>query len=71
MPLTRITCCGTGLKALVDPEWFEKKGRLLPKPARAPPKLEGRFDVQGSLPPNLTVPSRSPPASDSQVSPTS
>lgn len=45
----------TGLKALLDPEWFKKKGRLLPNPARPPPKLEARFDVVGSLPPNVTM----------------
>lgn len=45
-----------GLKALMDPEWFVKKGRLLPNPARPPPKMEARFDVVGSLPPNVALP---------------
>ena len=40
-----------GLRALLRPEWFEKKGRLLPRAARPPPKLVGRFDVTGELPP--------------------
>ncbi|KAL4529265.1 hypothetical protein Ndes2526B_g04094 [Nannochloris sp. 'desiccata'] len=40
-----------GLRALTQPEWFEKKNRLLPRPARPPPKLVGRFDVRGNLPP--------------------
>ena len=44
-----------GLKALLDPDWFVKKGRLLPHPARPPPKLQGRFDVIGSLPPDMTI----------------
>ncbi len=49
-------CANPGLKALLQPDWFPKKGRLLPRPARPPPKLEGRFDVRGSLPPDLTMP---------------
>ncbi len=44
-----------GLKALLDPDWFVKKGRLVPHPARPPPKLQGRFDVIGSLPPDMTI----------------
>lgn len=40
-----------GLRALLQPEWFAKKGRLLPRAARPPPKLIGRFDVTGELPP--------------------
>jgi large subunit ribosomal protein L15 len=40
-----------GLRALTRPEWFDKKGRLLPRPARPPPKLAGRFDMRGDLPP--------------------
>ncbi|GKE86552.1 ribosomal protein L18e/L15 superfamily protein [Tanacetum coccineum] len=27
-----------GFRALLKPEWFEKKGRLIPKAARLPPK---------------------------------
>lgn len=49
-------CRRAGLRALVDPDWFAKKGRLLPRPARAPPKLDGRFDVRGSLPPLTALP---------------
>lgn len=39
-----------GLRALLKPEWFEKKGRLLPKPARPPPKLKDKVDSIGRLP---------------------
>ncbi|VVB18032.1 unnamed protein product [Arabis nemorensis] len=39
-----------GLKALLKPEWFEKKGRLLPKAARPPPKQQDRVDSIGRLP---------------------
>nr|GME04147.1 54S ribosomal protein L10, mitochondrial-like [Ipomoea batatas] len=39
-----------GLRALLKPEWFEKKGRLLPRPARPPPKLRDKVDSIGRLP---------------------
>ncbi|KAI4345127.1 hypothetical protein L6164_012284 [Bauhinia variegata] len=39
-----------GLRALLKPEWFEKKGRLLPKPARPPPKQSDKVDSIGRLP---------------------
>ncbi|XP_041998211.1 50S ribosomal protein L15-like [Salvia splendens] len=39
-----------GLRALLKPEWFEKKGRLLPKAARPPPKLKEKVDSIGRLP---------------------
>ncbi|PKA61529.1 50S ribosomal protein L15, chloroplastic [Apostasia shenzhenica] len=39
-----------GLRALLKPEWFEKKRRLLPKPARPPPKLRDKVDSIGRLP---------------------
>ncbi|KAK9233257.1 hypothetical protein WN943_023506 [Citrus x changshan-huyou] len=39
-----------GLRALLKPEWFEKKGRLLPRPARPPPKLQDKVDSIGRLP---------------------
>ncbi|KAK3411492.1 hypothetical protein EUGRSUZ_I00243 [Eucalyptus grandis] len=39
-----------GLQALVKPEWFEKKARLLPKPARPPPKQMDKVDSIGRLP---------------------
>lgn len=39
-----------GLKALLKPEWFAKKGRLLPKAARPPPKLKDKVDSIGRLP---------------------
>ncbi|EPS68867.1 hypothetical protein M569_05902, partial [Genlisea aurea] len=39
-----------GLRALLRPEWFEKKGRLLPRPAKPPPKQSDRVDSVGRLP---------------------
>lgn len=39
-----------GLRALLTPEWFEKKGRLLPVSARPAPRLRERIDVVGRLP---------------------
>lgn len=39
-----------GFKALLKPEWFAKKGRLLPKAARPPPKLADKVDSIGRLP---------------------
>ncbi|KAE8696606.1 hypothetical protein F3Y22_tig00110654pilonHSYRG00010 [Hibiscus syriacus] len=39
-----------GLRALLKPEWFEKKGGLLPKPARPPPNLKDKVDSIGRLP---------------------
>ncbi|CAN6863047.1 unnamed protein product [Brassica oleracea] len=46
-----------GLRALLKPEWFEKKGRLLPKAARPPPKQQDRVDSIGRLPaPNKPIP---------------
>ncbi|XVE92982.1 hypothetical protein REPUB_Repub01dG0150600 [Reevesia pubescens] len=39
-----------GFRALLKPEWFEKKGRLLPKPARPPPKVKDKVDSIGRLP---------------------
>ncbi|GMH06673.1 hypothetical protein Nepgr_008513 [Nepenthes gracilis] len=39
-----------GFRALLKPEWFAKKGRLLPKPARPPPKLKDKVDSIGRLP---------------------
>lgn len=51
-----------GLRALLSPEWFEKKGRLLPRNAQPHPKKRDRFDVTGSLPPSRDVPIPSSPA---------
>ena len=45
-----------GLRALIRPDWFAAKGRLLPRAARPPPKLEGSFDRVGELPPSTQVP---------------
>lgn len=39
-----------GLRALIKPEWFAKKRRLLPKPARPPPKQQDKVDSIGRLP---------------------
>ncbi|KAK8921907.1 hypothetical protein KSP39_PZI020230 [Platanthera zijinensis] len=39
-----------GFRALLNPEWFEKKRRLLPKAARPPPKLWNKVDAIGRLP---------------------
>ncbi|XP_078436149.1 ribosomal protein L18e/L15 superfamily protein [Wolffia australiana] len=39
-----------GLRALLKPEWFEKKGRLLPRAARPPPKQRDKVDSIGRLP---------------------
>lgn len=38
-----------GLRALTRPEWFEKKGRVIPKPAQPPPKLAPFFERTGTL----------------------
>lgn len=45
-----------GLRALLKPDWFAEKGRLLPRPAQPPPKLTLDYDQIGELPPNLNVP---------------
>ncbi|KAI0495410.1 hypothetical protein KFK09_021711 [Dendrobium nobile] len=39
-----------GFRALLNPEWFEKKRRLLPKAARPPPKIRDKVDSIGRLP---------------------
>eukprot|EP00897_Mesotaenium_endlicherianum_P008472 jgi/Mesen1/7653/ME000400S06848 len=39
-----------GLRALLKPEWFEKKGRVLPRAARPPPRLLPKVDCIGRLP---------------------
>ena len=41
-----------GIRALLKPESFAKKGRLLPRPARPPAKLLPRYDSLGCLPPD-------------------
>lgn len=41
-----------GIRALLKPESFLKKGRLIPRPARPPAKLVPRFDSLGCLPPD-------------------
>ena len=47
-----------GLRALFMPDWFEKKGRLLPRPARPPPKKCDKYDSVGSLPPDRSQPAQ-------------
>ncbi|EFJ38476.1 hypothetical protein SELMODRAFT_71388, partial [Selaginella moellendorffii] len=39
-----------GMKALLDPLWFKKKGRLLPRAARPKPKIAPLVDAIGRLP---------------------
>eukprot|EP00850_Spirogloea_muscicola_P013676 SM000094S24693 [mRNA] locus=s94:236541:238648:+ [translate_table: standard] len=39
-----------GLRALLRPEWFVAKGRLLPRAARPPPKVMPQVDAIGRLP---------------------
>lgn len=40
-----------GMRALLVPEWFEKKGRLLPGPASIVPyKKQWRYDGVGTIP---------------------
>lgn len=53
--VTTVYYNNLGLRALLRPEWFAKKGRLLPRPARPPVKLASRFDTVGSLPPEPTA----------------
>ncbi|KAI8551529.1 hypothetical protein RHMOL_Rhmol06G0193900 [Rhododendron molle] len=46
----RVYYNNLGFRALLKPEWFEKKGRLLPKAARPPPKQRDKIDSIGRLP---------------------
>lgn len=46
----RVYYNNLGFRALLKPEWFEKKGRLLPKAARPPLKQRDKFDSIGRLP---------------------
>lgn len=48
--VTRVHYTKLGLRALTKPEWFAKKGRLLPRPARPPPKILPQVDEIGRLP---------------------
>ena len=36
-----------GLRALLKPDWFARKGRLMPRAARPPPRLASRFEAVG------------------------
>lgn len=41
-----------GMRALLLPDWFAKKGRMLPRAVQMVPyKKQWRYDVVGSLPP--------------------
>eukprot|EP00854_Cymbomonas_tetramitiformis_P002311 gene2311-3035_t len=56
--VTQVYYNKLGLKALLKPDWFEKKGRLLPRTVqRIPIKDQGLYDEVGQLPPadNRTV----------------
>ncbi|BBN09944.1 large subunit ribosomal protein L15 [Marchantia polymorpha subsp. ruderalis] len=57
-----------GLKALLDPDWFHKKGRLLPQPARPPLKVIPKVDGIGSLPAPVTPPPSAPTIPETTVS---
>eukprot|EP00271_Cylindrocystis_brebissonii_P018521 TRINITY_DN528_c0_g6_i1.p1 TRINITY_DN528_c0_g6~~TRINITY_DN528_c0_g6_i1.p1 ORF type:complete len:501 (+),score=53.62 TRINITY_DN528_c0_g6_i1:374-1876(+) len=48
--VTRVHFNRLGLRALYKPDWFAKKGRLLPKMARPPPRLRPYVDAIGRLP---------------------
>eukprot|EP00252_Welwitschia_mirabilis_P015476 TRINITY_DN3401_c0_g1_i1.p1 TRINITY_DN3401_c0_g1~~TRINITY_DN3401_c0_g1_i1.p1 ORF type:complete len:277 (-),score=37.19 TRINITY_DN3401_c0_g1_i1:143-973(-) len=48
--VTKVHYNKLGLRALLKPEAFAKKGRLLPKPARSPPKIVPHVDAIGRLP---------------------
>lgn len=48
--VTRVHYTRLGLKALTKPEWFAKKGRMLPRPARPTPKMLPQVDEIGRLP---------------------
>ena len=45
-----------GLRALLKPDWFAAKGRLLPRAARPPTKVGMNFDKVGELPPTTALP---------------
>ncbi|CAL8471237.1 g10779 [Coccomyxa elongata] len=49
--VTKVYYNKLGLRALLKPDWFARKQRLLPRPARPPPAMAPKFDVIGSLPP--------------------
>ncbi|KAF3336601.1 54S ribosomal protein L10 [Carex littledalei] len=59
-----------GFKALLKPEWFEKKGRLLPKAARPPPKQQDKVDSIGRLPaPTKPIPFATQEESEPEAAP--
>eukprot|EP01026_Neomeris_dumetosa_P082984 TRINITY_DN95741_c1_g1_i3.p1 TRINITY_DN95741_c1_g1~~TRINITY_DN95741_c1_g1_i3.p1 ORF type:complete len:307 (-),score=29.21 TRINITY_DN95741_c1_g1_i3:468-1388(-) len=59
-----------GLRALLYPEWFKKKGRLLPRPVQVfPPRLVHLFDCIGGLPPDTTLPHLKTPIAEAGAKP--
>ncbi|BBN02800.1 hypothetical protein Mp_2g18240 [Marchantia polymorpha subsp. ruderalis] len=57
-----------GLKVLLDPNWFHKKGCILPQPARPPLKVIPKVDGIGSLPAPVTPPPSAPTVPETTVS---
>lgn len=47
--VTTVYYNALGLRALTRPEWFARKGRNIPRPARPPPKLSHKFERVGTL----------------------
>ncbi|KAH7423312.1 hypothetical protein KP509_12G048800 [Ceratopteris richardii] len=69
--VTRVHYTKLGLKALTNPEWFAKKGRLLPRAARPTPKMARQVDEVGRLPAPMSRPQAAesaPQASETQES---
>eukprot|EP01025_Chloroclados_australasicus_P018524 TRINITY_DN19758_c0_g3_i1.p1 TRINITY_DN19758_c0_g3~~TRINITY_DN19758_c0_g3_i1.p1 ORF type:complete len:310 (+),score=6.33 TRINITY_DN19758_c0_g3_i1:112-1041(+) len=55
--VTKVYYHKLGMRALLYPEWFKKRGRLLPRPVQVfPPKLVHLFDCIGAIPPDTTLP---------------
>ena len=50
--VTRVWYNALGMRALLLPDWFAKKGRQLPRAVRIVPyKKQWRYDRTGTLPP--------------------
>ena len=45
-----------GLRALLKPDFFAKKGRPLPHAAGAPAKILAKYDQIGQIPPDMSLP---------------
>eukprot|EP01024_Parvocaulis_polyphysoides_P010154 TRINITY_DN13366_c0_g3_i1.p1 TRINITY_DN13366_c0_g3~~TRINITY_DN13366_c0_g3_i1.p1 ORF type:complete len:310 (-),score=27.61 TRINITY_DN13366_c0_g3_i1:629-1558(-) len=68
--VTKVYYNKLGLRALLYPKWFKKKGRLLPRPVTIfPPKIVHLFDVIGGLPPDTTLPHLKSPIADVGLKP--